>query len=271
MTIEQVQSLSSKWEMLDALAESLLLPEKFLQINYIEGEGMLTSYVGAEPLKSSRKFSFQDISYVNDDKAVIGLNYPDQLYLLNKASRRFGLPLRQGSLRETLVAVWSRDAPEYKKNVLTPKTNYWVFNREVVRKFGDKYEVSRVIGFDLGEEQQADILLERNGKLLSPPTQGSQTRNPKIKLGPILQESIPNKSGYYSEFSRAIPVNSELGPKTSESKGYFGGIYFDKQGLSVVGSAWSSVDGVLGAGAVGPSGRVVNGVLGVWTDENPKK
>lgn len=259
MTTKQTQAYSSKLEMLDALAETLLLPEKFTQVG--------SSYVGTEPVKSSERFSYEGNDYVNNDGVVIRLNLPEQLYLDGKIAEIYGIRARHGSLRENLAGAHSEEAGEYRKNVLAP---YWVFTGEVIRRLGEAHDVSKATGVEFVKAQPGDILLERGGRLLE--TENDSERiAPKINLGPVLQNTIPSKSGYYTNFSDIIPVDDELGSRSEESKGYFGGIYFDKQGLSAVRCAWDSDDGVLFVHAGWPLDGLYGGVLGVFEDENPKR
>jgi len=274
---QQVQTLNSKLEMLDALSEVLLLPEKFARVDYNVSDKTLTSYVGKEPLKSSRKFSYRDeagvTEYVNDSGVVLNLFLHEEVYLYGKASKRFGINLRHGSLRETLAAAWLREAEDFKRNVIT---RYWVKNNEFIRRLGTKYEVSRVVGGGFTKvkvkAQPQDLFVKRKGKLLCPEwIEGKVTLKPTIDLGPPLQTGIPTRSGYYSNFAGAIPITRELGERNAESRGFFDVINYDRQGLASVGSRWDPVDGVLYADAGRPLVRGLGSALGVWSDENPKK
>ncbi len=260
MTMSQKMLYSDKQEMINALAEQIELP-RFTKV----GE----SYVGNQPLKSSRSFSFGGVNFVDKESVVKSLNLYEQLHLNSKLSERTGMKIRHGSLKENLQAFYSKDTKDYKENVLYP---YWVFTGEVIRRAGNSYDVSRAIGADFVKisTSKEGVLLERDGKPLG--AEGSEETKliPKMTLGPTLQTSIPTKSGYYSEFSGAIPTSEDLEDRNSKSKGYFGSIYFENN-LSAVRSGWGSVDGDLDAGAGAPLFRYGGGVVGAWTDENPKK
>ena len=274
---QQAQIFSSKWEMLDALSEALILPERFARVDYKVGRKTLTSYVGTEPLKSSTKFSYRDkagvTKYVNDSGVVVNLFLHEEGYLYGKANKRLGINLRHGSLRETLVAAWLREAEDFKRNVITP---YWIKNSEFIRRLVESYDVSRVVDVGFTKEkiktQSQDLLVKRKGKLLK--TEGIEekiTLKPTIDVGRPLQTDVPIRSGYYSNFAGVVPITSELGERSAESRGFFGNIYYDQQGLASVRSGWDSDVGVLDADADGPLGRSDGGVLGVFEDENPKK
>ena len=253
----------SEWQQtLDELTEDLMLPTSYSKID----NSYDSPYVFNGPLKSSKKLFFNGVNYVNDNGVVIRLNLPESLYVLRGASKRFGMKLRHGSLRENLEAAYSNEVA-YKQNVLVP---FWVYTGEVIRRFNDKFDISRAIGADFVEVPATNILLKRRGKTLE--TKGSSTNVvPEIKLGSVLQTEIPTKSGYYSKISGVIPMNSELGSRSKESRGYFDEIYFDEQDLSVVRCGWAFFELELVADAGRPLIRIDGGVLGVWTDENPKK
>lgn len=269
MSTKQSQIFNSKQEMLNELAERVTQPTNFAQVKYNVGKKKFTSYVSTETLKSSRNFSYENSDYV-DNGVVVRLNLPEEKYLYDKISKRFGYETRHGSLQEQLAA--SHSVTDYRKNVQIP---YWIKTGEVIRKSDNKAEVRRIESGSFGKVKISvpDILVEtKNGKQLNANIETSSEKIvPRMELGPILQKTIPTKTGYYSKLLGVIPADSELVEKNQSSIGYFGNIYFDKNNLASVRSGWGSDYGVLYAYAYGLLIRGDGGALGVWTDENPKK
>ncbi len=142
MSTQKSQIFSTKQEMLNALAERALFPKNFARLDYHVGKESFTSYVAEEPLKVSDKFSYQDVDYVRHDGAVVNLNSLEQVYLNSILSKRFGLGIRHGTLREQKEAAHSKDAG-YKNKVQIP---YWVFTGQVLRNLGETYEVRKAVG-----------------------------------------------------------------------------------------------------------------------------
>lgn len=257
MSAGKQSTFSSRQDMLDALVENLVLPEDYARVG--------RAYVGIEPLKCSRRdISFLGVNYVDDNGVVINTDLFDQPYLYKGIFKKFGVRARHGTLKENLRAAHS--IIEYKSLL----SLYWVYTGQVIRKFDKKYEVASIVDIDFVKEKVPAILVERNGKNLA--TESSTIVVQKVTLGPVLQTTIPTRSGYYTNFSGAIPIDSELGEYRKKRKGWFGCIYFDDQGLSAVGCYWDSAVGeVLSAFARRPLLESYPGALSVWTDENPKK
>ena len=131
-------------------------------------------------------------------------------------------------------------------------------------------EILRVLKSGLKEVKSVDVMCEREGKLLE--TEAVLINQISvIKLGQTLQTSIPTISGFYSEFSGVIPVDNELGSRNEKSRGDFGHVYFDKTGLSAVGSLWDSGVDTFATYAYEPLRGVRDAAMGLWTDENPKR
>ena len=271
----QKQGVSSKQEMLNALAENTLVPKDFAKVDYKVGNDKFTSYVGTQPIKYSGSLSLKGYDYVNKDGVVVGLNLQEQLYLSRKLSSRIGNEIRFGTLREQLAAAWSKDSSKYLNNVLKP---YWVFTGQILRDAGANYEVRKAEKAEFVKQQSkpidAELLVELDGKILNKETE-SEKIVPKLSLGPLIQKYPINtivSNGYYSDFQGELPTNKELeNNKTKKSLGYFGGIYPNNESLFAVWSDWYSDIGVLFAYADRPLFRGSSGVLGAWTDENPKK
>lgn len=258
--LEKVQ-VNSKLELLEELTNNLVSVDiaRFIPFN--------NAYVYPEPLQSTKQIVYLGDEYVDFDTAVIvHLNLPQQLYIYQKIADKHGIKARHGTMKETLGAAWSDETKEYKEKVL----RYWLYNGEVIRKLGKTYDVSRAVGMEYKEVKSVDVMCEREGKLLE--TEGvSINEIPVIKLGQTLQTSIPTISGFYSEFSGVIPVDNELGSRNEKSRGDFGRIYFDKTGLSAVGSLWDSGVDTFATYAYEPLRGVRDAAMGLWTDENPKK
>lgn len=225
-------------------------------------------YVYPEPLQCTKQIIYQGDEYVDYDTGVIvHLNLPEQLHIYQRVAEKYGIKARHGSMRETLAAAWSKETQEFKEKTL----RYWLYNGEVIRKFAKTYDVSRVVGIEYRDVRSAmEIMCERDGKLLE--SEGVVVNQvPVIKLGPTLQTVIPTISGFYSEFAGVIPVNEELGSRNEKSRGDFGNIYFDKNGLSAVGSLWDSGVDTFGTYAYEPMRGVRDAAMGLWADENPRK
>lgn len=269
MNAQKSQTFSTEQEKLKALADIALHPQDFMRVDYKAGKESFTSYVCREPLKASSDLSYQGRDYVNSSGVIVNLNLPKQVYLNELISKKFGIPVRHGSLREQLAAAHSGDTG-YREKVQIP---YWVFTGQVLRELGETYEVRNAVGTEFVRQTKpadTEMLVELDGKLIQKEEE-SEKIVPKLRLGPVLQKNVSIGSGYYPDFSSEVPTSSELGEKNKESKGRFGGVYSSNQGLSAVVSGWYSVDGVLVAYAYVPLLRYDYGVSGVWTDKNPKK
>lgn len=254
MVKKQTQTFDSEKEMLDTLVESLLPPKIFVEVN--------NSYVSIEPVKSSSRISYEGKEHVDKNGVVVQLDLPQQLYLYEKFAKKIGMKVRHGSLRENLNAVYSEKDFRYKENVLIP---YWVLTNEIIVRepVGDiKSGVYRIVGAEFSTTHPTEA--KNIGKLI-----------PKIKLGSFLQDSIPSNSGYYTDFSDAIPKNDELTSKSEKSKGYFGinfGKYELYHGLYLIRCAWDLRHNIF-VGCVYPMSSLMSFplALSVWTDENPRK
>ncbi len=258
--LEKVR-VNSTFELLDELVNNLV---SFDLSKAIPFKG---AYVYPEPLQCTKQIIYRGDEYVDfDTRVIVHLNLPEQLNLYQRIADKHGIKARHGTMKETFEAAWSEETKEYKEKVL----RYWLYNSEVIRKLGKTYDVSRAIGMEYREVKSVDTMCERDGKLLE--TEGVSTNLiPVIKVGQALQTEIPTISGFYSEFSGVIPVDKELGSRNEKSKGDFGQVYFDKTGLSAVGSLWDSGVDTFGTYAYEPMRGVRDAALGLWTDENPKK
>lgn len=225
------------------------------------------AYLYPEPLQCTRQIVYRGDEYVDfDTGAIVHLNLPEQLYLYSGFAGKHGVKARHGTMKENLEAAWSDTTKEYKEKVL----RYWLYNGEIIRKLGKTFDISRAIGMEYREMKSVEEMCERDGKLLE--TEGVSTNLiPVIKLGPTLQTEIPTTSGFYTDFSGVIPVDKELGGRIENSRGDFGRIYFDKTGLSAVGSLWDSGVSIFGTYAYEPLRGVRDAAMGLWSDENPRQ
>jgi hypothetical protein len=253
--------VNSTLELLDKLIDNLV---SFDLSRFIPFRG---AYVYPEPVQCTKQIVYRGDEYVDfDTAAVVHLNLHEQLYLYQRIADKHGIKARHGTMKETLETAWSNETNEFKEKVL----RYWLYNGEVIRKLGKTFDISRAVGMEYREVKSVDTMCERDGKLLE--TEGISTNLvPVIKLGPTLQTEIPTMSGFYSEFSGVIPVDKELGSRNEKSRGDFGRIYFDKTGLSAVGSLWDSGVGTFGTFAYEPMRGIRDTALGLWSDENPKQ
>ncbi len=252
--------VNSTLELLDKLIENLV-PFDLSRFMLFKG-----AYVYPEPLQCTKQIVYRGDEYVDIDAAVIHLNLPEQLYLYSRIADKHGMKARHGTMKENFEAAWSDTTKEYKEKVL----RYWLYNGEVIRKLGKTFDISRAIGMEYRETKAVEEMCERDGKLLE--TEGVSTNLiPVIKLGLTLQTEIPTASGFYTEFAGVIPVDKELGGRNENSRGDFGRIYFDKTGLSAVGSLWDSGVSIFGSYAYEPLRGIRDAAMGLWSDENPKQ
>ncbi|MGH9921278.1 MAG: hypothetical protein ACRD38_00850 [Nitrososphaerales archaeon] len=253
--------VNSTLELLDKLIDNLV---PFDLSKFISFRG---AYVYSEPIRCANQIIYRGDEYVDfDTEAIVHLNLPEQLSLYQRIADKQGIKARHGTMKESLEAAWSDETKEFKEKVL----RYWLYNGEVIRKLGKAFDISRVVGMEYREVKSVDAVCERDGKLLE--TEGvSMSLVPVIKLGPTLQTEIPTTSGFYSEFSGVIPVDKELGDRTEKTRGDWGRIYFDKTGLSAVGSLWDSGVGTFGTYAYEPLRGIRDTGIGLWSDENPKR
>jgi len=253
--------VNSTLELLDKLIDNLV-PFDFSK--FIPFKGV---YIYPEPLQCTKQIVYHGDEYADfDTAAIVHLNLPEQLYLYQRIADKHGIKARHGTLKETLEAAWSNETKEFQEKVL----RYWLYNGEVIRKLGKAYDISFAVCMEYREVKSVEAMCERDGKLLE--TEGVSTNLiPVIKLGPTLQTEIPTISGFYSEFSGVIPVDKELGGRNEKSRGDFGRIYFDKTGLSAVGSLWDSGVSTFGTYAYEPMRGIRDAGMGLWSDENPKQ
>ncbi len=233
-------------ELAEALVNIAVYParEDFAQI------GDSSAY--STPLRASREFSANGRDYVNKDGVIVNLNPPEQVLLLQLLSKKLGLPLRHGYLKEQLEAAYSPQGQAYKQNVLVP---LWVYTGEMIAKSGDKSKIGRVKGVEIVSDDHAVFEGED--------PDANELVVVRYNLGPILQTEIPTKEGYFDQISGVIPVNGEL--KSRKGRGYWNRVYFDK-GLSAVRCYWNSDEQRLVADAVRPSVPNFIGALGTWTE-----
>ena len=253
--------VNSTLELLDKLTDNLV---SFDLSMFISFKG---AYIYPEPLQCTKQIVYRGDEYADfDTGAIVHLNLVEQLYLYQKIADKHGIKARHGTMKETLETAWSSETKEFKEKVL----RYWLYNGEVIRKLGKAYDISRAVGMEYREVKSVDAMCERHSELLE--TEGISTSLiPVIKLGSTLQTEIPTISGFYCEFAGVIPIDRELGSRNEKSRGDFGHIYFDKTGLSAVGSLWDSGVDTFGTYAYEPMRGVRDAAIGLWSDENPKQ
>ncbi len=187
------------------------------------------------PPRSDRPVSLSEYTYTRDEGVIRGLNFPQQLMLLQLLSERFGMPLRHLTLRENLDASYSPDGQAYRNNVLVP---FWVYAGEMIRKDGNNYQVGQARGVEFLPAGVTDI--EHAVFEGEAPQQTSGLTIIRYNLGPVQQTQVPTKSGYFADFRGVIPVDSEItSRKTKDSKGYWISQDFEHN-LSAVGCVWVS-------------------------------
>lgn len=259
--MEDRVQVNSKLELLDKLTANIV---PFDVSRFISFNGV---YVYPEPIQCTKQIVYQGDEYVDfDTGSIVHLNLPEQLYLYQRIADKYGIKARHGTMKETLAVAYADATKEYKEKVL----RYWLYNGEVIRRFNKSYDVSRAVGMEYREVKSVDMICEKEGTPLE--TEGiSVSQIPVIKLGPTLQTEIPTISAFYSEFSGVIPVNKDLGGRNAGSRGAFGRVYFDKTGLSAVGSLWDSGVGTFATYAYEPMRGIRDVAVGLWIDENPKK
>lgn len=274
--------------MLNELAENIIQPTNFAKVNYSVGKKRFTSYASKDPLKSSRSFSYGEHSYTDgypNVGVVVKLNLPEEKYLYEKISKRFGYEIRHGSLQEQLAAAHS--VANYRRNV---QSSYLLRTGEVIRKLGNRTKVRRIEsgGFKKvmmpgipAKKVTPDIFVYSGGRKLNADIRTFSENAyvklvPRMKLGPVLQNTALTETGYYPKFSGAIPVDGKLIPVDGEKEERykkcrlcFETIHFDIDNLASVSSVWKFW--ILHAYARPPLDWDYGGALGVWTNENPKK
>jgi hypothetical protein len=242
----------SEQELIQELIKNLYMPKKsdFSKV----GKGTIYDL----PLRSNRNVSFNDYDYTGVEGVVRGLNFPQQLILINRLSERFGTQLSHNSLRKNLDAAYSPEGQKYKDNVLNP---YWVYTGEMIQKLPKGYSIHRVNRVDT---VMVEPIVHRDHILVygEPRTLSTKGFVRQYKASPALQTEIPTNLGYFDDFANVIPIDSEIG---KGEKGYWNGIYFENN-LSAVRCCWGSVDVGLVANADRPLGRGNYGVLGIGID-----
>jgi len=258
--LEKVK-VNSTFELLDALTDNLVPIDRSRFVTFRD------AYVYSEILRCTKQIIYRGDEYVDfETETIVHLNLPEQLQLYQRIADKHGIKARHGTMKENFQTAWSDTTKEYKEKVL----RYWLYNGEIIRRLRKTYDVSRALSIEYREIKSVDIMCEREGNLLE--IEGvSINQLPVIKLGQTLQTAVPTIEGFYSEFAGVIPVDEELGPRNEKSKGGFGHVYFDKNGLSAVGSFWDSGVNTFSSYAYEPMRGVRDAAVGLWTDENPKR
>jgi hypothetical protein len=253
--------VNSAFELMDALIDNLIPIDRSRFISFKD------AYIYPEPLRCSKQIVYRGDEYVDfDTQTIVHVNLPEQLNMYQIIADKHGIKARHGTMRENFETAWSGSAKEYKEKVL----RFWLYNGLVIKKLGQIYDLSRALGVEYRETRSVDIMCEREGKLLE--MQGVAINQvPVIKLGQTLQTEIPTIEGFYSEFAGVIPVDKELGRRDEKSRGGFGHVYFDKNGLSAIGSFWDSGVDTFSSYAYEPMRGVRDAAIGLWMDENPKR
>ena len=248
---------------LDIIANAVkpLDNSRFIQLEYQDQGELKKSWVYPEPLKASR-----EIGFTNKKEVIVTLDpsyrtsFPEQLILYRKIEEKLGLKIRHADLKEDFQASHSKETNEYREKVQIP---FWIFNRQLIIRTNNNYNVRRVLGIRYIDEE-----------ILKNPEEVPQ--NMEISdifiLGPILQNDVSKKKGNFDDFN-VVPVRKDIkGFFGGKGKGDWGGISFDKKGLSIARSYWDSISGIFRADAMKPvDNRVIGSVLPIWTDENPKR
>lgn len=238
-------------ELIYELAKYLYVPKKsdFSPV----GKGTVYDF----PVISKKNVSFNGRNYTGKEGIIQGLDFPQQIMLLDRLSQLSGIQFRQLTLRENFDAAYSPEGQKYKENVLAL---YRVFTGEMIRKLpDDKYTVHRIKSV---EKETVSCIL--NDYLLAEGEQLIPSRAVVVrvyKAGPVLQAEIPTEFGFFDDFIGVIPVDSEIG---KGRKGYWGGVGFDENNLSAVECFWNHGVQYLDAGAGGPLYYI--GVLGIGID-----
>lgn len=250
---------------------------------------------GLEPLDAKKftrfrgRYVYSELLRNKSGDVVTGLNFTEQLYILEQFGKEEGLDTRHGTLEENFLAAYSEETSQYKKCVLL---RYPVYVREMVTSgsvtFADKavfvdaqpgYRISTKDNFRIGYERYIQRIVGDRSKSL-----------PKLKPKIFDGKSISEQIVLFTEF-----VESDVMPQlrhldwtwsTIESK--------DDYGLSSLLIDYSnrrrySKDGKIRAvprkerfkndrevnyfsiRGVSPSERIQDSVIPVWTNENPKR
>lgn len=219
-----------------------------------------SSYVNAYPLRASGGFNANDRDYVNKDGVIVRLNLPEQVMLFYLLSKKYGIQLRHGSLRDQLESAYSPGGQVYKKNVLVPS---WVYTGEMIRKTKDGEKIGKVDDVEFLPVGVSGDHAVFKGET---PKQTSGLTVVRYNLEPSSQIRVPTGTGYFNQFKGAIPEDDELKrDKGKDGRGYWNGKYFEND-LSAVGCVWGSDERGLYAYANRPLDRIGGGVLGTWTD-----
>ncbi len=215
------------------------------------------------PLLSDRPVVLGGYNYTRNGGVIRGLTLPQQFETIKQLSERFGIPLSHNPLKTNYYASFLPEGRIYRDNVLSP---YWVFTGEMIRELPEGHTVHRVNGIDI-----LTLVPQTSTDHLAVEGERQDTETRKIRRynsRSVLQREIPAGTGYFSDFDGVIPKDRELILQRPESgkRGYWNGVYPDKNGLSAVRCVWGSDDGGLVAGACWPLVRGDGGVLGIGTD-----
>lgn len=208
------------------------------------------SFVYLEPLKVREAIP----GFSSELNEVTNLNHLEQVFLLSKLSKKFGIKLRLPSLEESYLA-WRNES--FRNNVLNGRD---IYTRIIVRKENEKVEVREVDeAFSLPK-----ISLD---KILTVP----QVRSPLVYVAPkIVGNEIALKPGFFYEF-KVVPKESDILKKVPRYSrgGFWVGAEFDENNYSVIGC--KSSGGTFAAYAIGPLRILPNRVVAISTPEEPRK
>lgn len=254
-------------------------PDKFREVQY----GKQSLYVYPTPLKLTEPHPL-----ATDGEAYVrGLNFPEQLSLLEELNSLHGLRLKLPSLEEQLTC--SLAFPEYREKVLG---DLEVFTNELIQrqfhevreegsvKVEEKFNLFRTSKFKSIDLKDIVQMLEKGG-----PSHGSVPQPPRtldfipfcdentlsLYIGDWIEKDvrISKKPGFFSKFS-VIPREDEVRRESRKGDiGYWGGADFEDD-LSVISCRHPSKSPLVCWGE-SPLARKPRKVIPLLTEENPKR
>jgi hypothetical protein len=256
---------------LDGMAEGLqpLPVGKFIHVEYKERGEPKEAWVYPEPMRNPTASG----SYIDKDKNIVNLSFPEQLLLQERIKDELDLDLRHGSLKENFQLTFSKEGKEYRERVLVEP--YWVYTGEIAKVMTgeeNKFDVRRVSGIKTRKiaiiPQQT--LINKEGKDILEKIPSKNIENIlqiQYIVGQRLQTELP-KNGYYDDFG-ILPTKKDFVGMYG-GKAYWIEAFFDEDKFSAV---WCGVptnaNCYFHMGSYEPSHKDSNGVIPIWTDENP--
>lgn len=228
---------------------------KFMKLEYKEKNEDKEAWVYPKPL-----------SFIEGGLYLGPINYPKQLALLKKASKRSGIELRHGTLKENVEAYWSKNTRKYRDDVLKDG----VFTNDMIINEPEGTKIVRISDIKFFEAVEQAFIDETKKNVAK-----KENNYNILYIGrEILKKEniLPTRQGFFADFD-FIPNDTNISYFNDGCKGYYWHTKDnEKQRFLVpsIGSGYLMPD--LEYAAVGFTTPFYNiNTIPIWTEQDPHK